>query len=47
MSQDGGDSEMVRVARQSREENNINRIMQEEKDKTCSRDSDQMSLAGV
>ena len=47
MSLDGGDSEMVRVTRQSREENNINRIMQEEKDKTRSRDTDQMSLAGV
>lgn len=32
MSQDGGDSEMVGLGRQSKEENNIKRIMKQEKD---------------
>lgn len=35
------------MGRHSKEENNTNRIRKEEKDKTSSRDSDQMSLAGV
>lgn len=32
MSQDGSDSEMVGLGRQSKEENNIKRIMKQEKD---------------